>query len=221
MHVKGLRVRAGGKEILRGVTFQLSDGVNVLLGPNGSGKTTLLRAVIGMVKPLEGEVRVRSPISYVPAEFFHVQMKVLDVLLSGGRRGEYGSYLETLGVKGLIQRDFHALSSGEKKLILVAKALGEGKFVIMDEPTSNLDPRNQERLIRVVLSQRGRKDFLIATHDLDLAPLADNVVLLKEGRVKAFGPPEVTLTEAALSELYDARIRRVQVEGRTFFLRDL
>ena len=93
--------------------------------------------------------------------------------------------------------------------------------MIMDEPTSNLDPRNQERLIRVVLSQRGRKDFLIATHDLDLAPLADNVVLLKEGRVKAFGPPEVTLTEAALSELYDARIRRVQVEGRTFFLRDL
>ncbi len=203
--------------MLKGVTLELKEGVNVILGPNGSGKTTLLRAIIGMVRPSEGEVEVNENKSYVPAEFFGVQMAVSDVLLSGGKKRleDYLVYLDYLGIRDFLSRDFSTLSTGEKKLTLIAKALTEGDLVIMDEPTSGLDLRNSAKVLKVL--KEVKKTFLIATHDLNFLRVASWAVLLKEGSVVFQGNPR-DIDAGTLSELYGTPVKKVEVNGEVHFL---
>ncbi|PSN82856.1 iron ABC transporter ATP-binding protein [Candidatus Marsarchaeota G2 archaeon ECH_B_SAG-G16] len=216
MLIKALSVKLNGKLILKEVRLELVKGLNVILGPNGSGKTTLLRSIIGMLKPEEGEIQVEGERSYAPAEFFGADMSVLDVLLSGGAKKHYQEYLEILGLSEFLNRNFSTLSTGEKRLILIAKALAEGDVVLMDEPTSGLDLKNQAKLKRVLLGLKS-KTIVVCTHDINLALLADRVALLKNGRIIAQGEPKEVLTEALLSELYDVQVKKVWLDGHSFF----
>ncbi|EWG07909.1 MAG: ABC transporter ATP-binding protein [Candidatus Aramenus sulfurataquae] len=217
MLIKGLKVKLSNKLVLDNVTVELKDGVNLILGPNGSGKTTLLRAIIGMVKSMGGELKVEGEKSYVPAEFFNAQMKVIDVLLSGGegRLVEYLSYVDYLNLRDFLDRDFSTLSTGEKKLTLIAKALAEGDLVIMDEPTSGLDLRNSAKVVKVL--REVKKTFIVATHDLNFLRIASWAILMKEGRVLFQGSPR-DVDETMLTELYSTPVRKVEVDGNIYFL---
>jgi len=237
LRLVALSVKLGGKVVLSEVGLELVRGLNVILGPNGSGKTTLLRCIIGMVKPVSGALELsdehleevggdhhtvggkpKTERSYAPAEYFSAQMSVRDVLLSGGSKKDYSRYLAMFGLEGFLERSFHTLSTGEKRLVLVAKALAEGDMVLMDEPTSGLDLKNQAKLKQVISGQRGEKLLVVATHDIGLALLADRVTLLREGAVVAHGPPEEVLTEEVLSRVYEVRVRKLSVDGQTFFV---
>jgi iron complex transport system ATP-binding protein len=212
MLVKGLRVELGGRVVLEDVSLELSPGVTAVLGPNGSGKTTLLRTIIGMIRPKEGEVVLEGyDLSFVPAEVYPASLTVINVLKSGKRRGEYEKYVKLLGIEGLLHRDFSTLSTGQKKLVLIAKALAEGDLVVMDEPLSGLDPRNRKLLLEVILSLKGEKSFLMTSHELELLRYSDRVVVMKEGRV-VFSGPTRELTEEAIYEVYGVRVKRV-VQG--------
>ncbi|MCI2413710.1 MAG: ABC transporter ATP-binding protein [Candidatus Aramenus sp.] len=217
MLIRGLKVRLSNKLVLDNVTVELKDGVNLILGPNGSGKTTLLRTIIGMVKPMGGELKVEGERSYVPAEFFNAQMKVIDVLLSGGgsRLEEYLDYVDYLNLRDFLERDFSTLSTGEKKLTLIAKALAEGDLVIMDEPTSGLDLRNSAKVVKVL--REVKKTFIVATHDLHFLRVASWAILMKEGRVVFQGSPR-DVDDVTLTELYGTPVKKVKVDGEVYFL---
>lgn len=199
-------------------------GLNVILGPNGSGKTTLLRTIIGMIDPVMGEITLdEGEIGYSPAEFFPAPMRVIDVMRSGTsvRDSIYLSYLQELGMDEYREREFSTLSSGEKRMVLVAKALAEGNSVLMDEPLSNLDARNYVRLVKAMRKFSKTKTIIVTSHDVELATVADHVVLMKNGMVFKEGDPSSALTEETLSTLYDVKMRRVKVGERIIFVKDI
>ncbi|PVU74422.1 iron ABC transporter ATP-binding protein [Acidianus hospitalis] len=220
MLVKGIRVKLGDREILHGISFSTEGGINVILGPNGSGKTTLLRTLIGMIKPTEGEIQINKRISYVPSEFFPAQMRVKDVLLSGEKKRKIEDYIENakiLGVEDFLDREFYSLSSGEKRLVLICKALTEGDLVIMDEPLSNLDLANKARIMNIMKEVSKMKEFLITSHELDVINISNKVIIVKNGEVIYQGKPS-EVTEEILSKVYGVRIRKYEIDGKTIFV---
>lgn len=218
--MKGIKVKLEDKEILHGISFSTEGGINVILGPNGSGKTTLLRTLIGMIKPTEGEIQINKRISYVPSEFFPAQMRVKDVLLSGEKRRKIDDYIENakiLGVEDFLDREFYSLSSGEKRLVLICKALTEGDLVIMDEPLSNLDLANKTRIMNIMKEVSKTKEFLITSHELDVINISNKVIIIKNGEVVYQGKPS-DVTEEVLSEVYGVRIKKYEIDGNIIFV---
>ncbi len=218
--MKGIKVKLEDKEILHGISFSTEGGINVILGPNGSGKTTLLRTLIGMIKPTEGEIQIDKRISYVPSEFFPAQMRVKDVLLSGEKRRKIDDYIENakiLGVENLLDREFYSLSSGEKRLVLICKALTEGDLVIMDEPLSNLDLANKTRIMNIMKEVSKTKEFLITSHELDVINISNKVIIIKNGEVVYQGKPS-DITEEVLSKVYGVRIKKYEIDGNIIFV---
>ncbi|MFP3165638.1 MAG: ABC transporter ATP-binding protein [Acidianus sp.] len=213
-------MKLGDREILHGISFSTEGGINVILGPNGSGKTTLLRTLIGMIKPTEGEIQINKRISYVPSEFFPAQMRVKDVLLSGEKKRKIEDYIENakiLGVEDFLDREFYSLSSGEKRLVLICKALTEGDLVIMDEPLSNLDLANKTRIMNIMKEVSKMKEFLITSHELDVINISNKVIIVKNGEVVYQGKPS-DVTEEILSKVYGVRIRKYEIDGKTIFV---
>lgn len=218
MEVRGLSVKLGGSYVLEDVSFDIVEGLNLVLGPNGAGKTTLLRALAGIYKPAKGHVDMRGEIGYMPAEFADAYMPVIDVLLAGGGRspGRYLAWLKAVGLEGFENRIFSELSTGQKRLVLLAKALAEGEVVLLDEPTANLDPAHKALIMGVLQRVKKLKTLVVATHDLDLVNIADNVILLKGGSAIQIRPEE--LNDEILSAVYGVPILVVKADGRKLFL---
>ncbi len=211
--LNNINVNINGKRILSDISFSVNHGVNVVLGPNGSGKTTLLRAIIGMVK-YSGEIRVSGGVSFVPAEFSSPQMNVIDVLLSGNRKADYLHFVKELDLEKFLNREFSTLSSGEKKLVLIAKALAEGENVIMDEPLSNLDVKNRLKIMKIM--KKFKKTFLITSHELDIVNYSDKIILLSEGKLVYDGSSS-DLSEDLISSVYGVKIKKVEINGDIYF----
>lgn len=215
MLIQGIEVRIG-KRLLSSFDLELSRGVNLLLGQNGAGKTTLLRSV---VRALNGDEISKG---YVPAEFSSPEIPVKDVLLAGTRNSldKYHELMMELGIVPLMDRYFSTLSTGEKKLVLITKALAEGQLVLMDEPTSGLDVKNQAKVISLISRSRTDKDFLIATHDLNWIERADRVIVMKRGKIIWQSHPD-ELNEQILETAYDCRVKKVNLDNKKMFFLDL
>ena len=209
-----INVNINGKRILYDISFVANKGINIILGPNGSVKTTLLRAMIGMVK-YEGKIIIEGEKSYIPAEFFSPKMKVIYVILAGNKKANYMYFIKRLNLEKFLDRDFSSLSSGEKKLILIAKALAEGENVIMDEPLSNLDIRNKYNIIKIL--KEINKTFIITSHELDVLKYADKIILLSEGRLKFEGRLD-DLSEDLLSDVYKIKIKKINLQNEAYFI---
>ncbi|MEM0068549.1 MAG: ABC transporter ATP-binding protein [Saccharolobus sp.] len=214
LKLMNINVNINGKRILSDISFIANKGINIILGPNGSGKTTLLRAIIGMVK-YEGKIIIEGEKSYIPAEFFSPKMKVIDVILAGNKKANYMYFIKRLNLEKFLDRDFSSLSSGEKKLILIAKALAEGENVIMDEPLSNLDIRNKYNIIKIL--KEINKTFIITSHELDVLKYADKIILLSEGRLKFEGRLD-DLSEDLLSDVYKIKIKKINLQNEAYFM---
>ncbi|MEM0164142.1 MAG: ABC transporter ATP-binding protein [Saccharolobus sp.] len=214
LKLMNINVNINGKRILSDISFIANKGINIILGPNGSGKTTLLRAMIGMVK-YEGKIIIEGEKSYIPAEFFSPKMKVIDVILAGNKKANYMYFIKRLNLEKFLDRDFSSLSSGEKKLILIAKALAEGENVIMDEPLSNLDIRNKYNIIKIL--KEINKTFIITSHELDVLKYADKIILLSEGRLKFEGRLD-DLSEDLLSDVYKIKIKKINLQNEAYFM---
>ncbi|HMG48362.1 MAG TPA: ABC transporter ATP-binding protein [Allosphingosinicella sp.] len=182
-------------------SLEIAEGELVgLVGPNGSGKTSLLHALAGIGGARSGKValdgidpRILGPaerpayLTYLPAtRDVPWPLVARDLIALGGGDGVDGLELEAL-----LARRIDTLSTGERSRVLIARALApRPKLLLLDEPTANLDPLWQIRLMELVRGELkgGGRAALVALHDLDAAArYADRILVMNEGRIAAEG----------------------------------
>ncbi|ENN88699.1 ABC transporter [Rhizobium freirei PRF 81] len=210
----------------RDLDFELSAGeIIAILGPNGRGKSTLLRVLAGLQRPTSGGVHLNEGTGFVPQEFSgSFPYSVLDVVLMGRAR-HIGLFqtprkidvekamvaLDATGMAGYARRNIDALSGGERQLVLIARALaGENAILLLDEPASALDLKNQDVVLSLLATLADREQLAIAftTHQPNHAvAVADKVLLMLDQARAVFGPTADVMTEANLEALYGVPVR--------------
>lgn len=220
--VQDLVVRRGGRDVLRGVSFEARPGeVLAVVGPNGAGKSTLLKVISGYLRPAGGAVRVggmdpgslppyeRSRlVTYCgdepdPAFAFTVEETVEMGRVSAGPRHpgdspglDLAAALKALELTGLRDRPITSLSSGELQRVYLARALYQDPSVfLLDEPTAHLDIAYEVHAAQMIRDLSGRgKTVITVVHDLNLAlRCADRLLFLKGGELLfAVSPGELT-----------------------------
>jgi iron complex transport system ATP-binding protein len=240
-------VERGPHEVLRGVSLKAEPGeVLAVVGPNGAGKSTLVLAGLGLLPVTSGHVRLdgRDPrrlsrrevgrlAAYVP-QFYEGYMgfTVLDIVASGRYvhlpafgapgpqdRAAVAQALADSGLVGMEQRQVSTLSGGERQKVWLAAAMAQGSpGMLLDEPTSSLDPHHQADLIRLIRRQAAAgKTVVVVCHDLNLpALLGAGVAALKQGRVVFRGSVAEFMQPALLEGIFDSRfvVAREEDTGR-------
>jgi zinc/manganese transport system ATP-binding protein len=242
----GVRLSVGGRSILADVSLAIKRGEFIgVLGPNGAGKTTLMRAILGLLTPRAGTIRIfgRSPrrgdpdIGYVPQVRTVVpdlRVRGLDFVASsvGGERWGVPSLsrnerrmieetLATVGARELAKRPLEEMSGGERQRLLLAQALlGDPRLLLLDEPLISLDYRYQEAVVDLVrrFARQRNITVLFSAHELNqLIGVLDRVLYLGNGRA-ALGTVAEVVNSAVLSQLYGAEIEVVRANGHIFVL---
>ncbi len=222
--------------------------ITALLGRNGSGKTTLLNLVLGWLEPTRGRVRVNGrerastprrewsrEVGLVPQEEAPAFELELDEYVLLGRAPYLGlleapgpadlavaeAAIERTGLAPHRRRAVAAMSGGERQLAAIARALAQDPHVLLlDEPLSHLDLGNTRRILGLLdaLRREGRA-VILTTHDPNVAAaLADEAVLLKDGRVQTAGPAERVLTADHLGATFGVGVEVAVVNGRRVVL---
>jgi len=243
---RDLTLRLGGRDVLASVSLEIAQGEFVgVLGPNGAGKTTLMRAVLGLVPPSRGVIRVlghpavrgNTRIGYLP----QIRDAASQLRLSGwdfvagvvdghrlglpflGKRGraEVDRVLDVVGARDLARRPLVETSGGERQRLLLAQALvGRPQLLLLDEPLVNLDPHFQSEVVALTKSLGSELGItiLFTAHELNpLLDALDRVLYLGRGQA-ALGPVDEVITGPVLSRLYGAEIDVVRVQGRIFVM---
>jgi ABC-2 type transport system ATP-binding protein len=207
LEISGLSVRFGDTQAVDGLDLAIPRGATVaLLGPNGAGKSSTVNALLGLIRPAAGTIRVlgRSPAAAVRAGSVGAMLQH-GGLPSEARVGEVldlarrsfptawplDDLVATAGIDGLLGRSTDALSGGQRQRVLLALALaGAPPLLLLDEPTSAMDVEGRRAFWTTMrgLADRGHT-VVFATHHLDEADaVADRVVVLAGGRLVADGP---------------------------------
>ncbi|MEM8663095.1 MAG: ABC transporter ATP-binding protein [Pseudomonadota bacterium] len=227
-----LGVRYGEAFVFRHHAFTVPRGeILAILGPNGRGKTTLIKALVGLLSPAEGKVATKAPIGYVPQSaasafaYSVIDMVVMGrarhvALFASPRASDYDrahAALAELGIDHLAYRSFDALSGGERQLVLIARAIASDcTLLVLDEPASALDYKNQDTILRTLLRLRTERGLtvVLSTHNPDHALyLADHALLMFDVSHYRFGRAADLLTDQHLSALYDMPVRTLAVDG--------
>ncbi|MEE4197196.1 MAG: ABC transporter ATP-binding protein [Bacteroidales bacterium] len=210
------KIYKNGKRALSNVNLEIENGMFGLLGPNGAGKSSLMRILVTLMNPSHGKVsingfdikknrtEIRQMLGYLPQDFrFFTKLKTWEFLdyaagLSGIsnkkiRSEKVDEWLEKVGLFDVRDRKANKLSGGMKRRLGIAQALiGEPGIIIVDEPTTGLDPEERIRF-RNILSDISQKDVIIilSTHIVgDISSICRDLALLNKGTVEFKGSPE-------------------------------
>ena len=226
------------KLVLENVSFSVSAGeFFVIIGPNGAGKTSLLKVLSGLQKTQHGSVTIKnrnitkyrrrnlSQIMAIVPQHIEVgfPFTVADTVIMGrtphlGILGMEGKedYLrareamEFTEVAHLAERKLYQLSGGELQRVIIARAIcQQPEIILLDEPTTALDPAHQLKIMDLMEKFRREKGttIIMVSHDLNLASMyGDRLLLLKEGRVVETGTPKSVLNKELLEESYGCRM---------------
>ncbi|HZC84996.1 MAG TPA: ABC transporter ATP-binding protein [Rubrobacter sp.] len=218
VEVSRLTKRYGRLEALGGVDLRVSEGaVFGLVGPNGAGKTTLIKALVGVLRPSAGEVRVlglnplkqradlRRRVGYMPqspalyedlparanVEFFGAAHRVVDL------KKKTEEVLELADLTARADDPVYKLSGGMKRRVSLACALiHRPEVIFLDEPTAAVDPQLRSRFWKTFRELAGEGATLfISTHLMDEAMLCDRIAILRKGRIIATDTPRSILEE--------------------------
>ena len=211
---------AGGQWGVRDVTIAFDAGVTGLLGPNGAGKTTLMRTVATLEKPTTGRLlwngvafpeqidEVRAVLGYLPQEFgvyarltpieFLQYLAAANGLHTQPARRRIRELLDRLNLTGVSNLRLGALSGGTRQRVGVAQALlNDPAILIIDEPTTGLDPEERVRLRHLIAEVAGARIVLLSTHIVsDIEATASRIVVMAGGRLQWSGTPEEMLLVA-------------------------
>ena len=231
------QVYPNGNHALKNVNLEFGTGMFGLLGPNGAGKSTLMRILVTLMKPTSGLVlvdgmdiqknrkEVRSILGYLPQDFrFFTALKTWEFLDYAGslaglknrkeRMAEVDRLLDQVGLLEARDRRANKLSGGMKRRLGIAQALiGNPKIIIVDEPTTGLDP--DERIkFRNVLSRLSQHDVIIilSTHIVgDISSTCQGMALLNLGELVYWGSPE-NLVKHAEGHVFKLNLTPVEYE---------
>ena len=235
----------GGRTVLSDVSFAVDESEFVgVLGPNGAGKTTMMRAILGLVRPSRGAIRVlgrpaargSAAIGYMPQlrSAAASRLSGRDFVAAAARghrwglpvlgaaaRHEVDHVLDLVGATALAARPLADLSGGERQRLLLAQALlGRPRLLLLDEPLISLDPHHQRGVVELVrhLQRELRIAVLFSAHELNpLLGALDRVLYLGGGHA-ALGTVEEVITGPVLSRLYGSEIEVVHLRGRIFVM---
>lgn len=205
-----------GNQALKEINLEFGTGMFGLLGPNGAGKSSLMRIMVTLMKPTSGEVlingldiqkhrkEIRSMLGYLPQDFrFFSALRTWEFLDYSGalagmknrkaRIAEVDRLLDQVGLLEVRDRQANRLSGGMKRRLGIAQALiGNPRIIIVDEPTTGLDPDERIRF-RNILSQLTQNDvtIILSTHIVgDISSTCQGMALLNRGEVVFSGSPE-------------------------------
>ena len=210
----------GKKEILKDITMDIDDGFLAITGPNGGGKSTLAKIIAGIIKPTSGKIlldgeditdlsiteRAHRGISFAfqqPVRFKGITVKDLISLAAGKKLSvaEVCNYLAEVGLcaKDYVNREVNAsLSGGELKRIEIAMIIARGtKLSVFDEPEAGIDLWSFNNLIKVFeeLHDTSDNSLIIISHQERILNIADEIVVIADGTVKARGSKDDILPE--------------------------
>ena len=222
--LRGVGRTFGATRALADVDLELERGVIGLLGPNGAGKTTLLRLLATALPPSQGEVRVLGRDPEVPAERTDIRRRLgylpqevgfprgftafafVDYIAllkewtePAARHAEVRRALDQVGLSDVATKRIRAMSGGQRRRVALAQALlGSPPVLILDEPTSGVDPE-QRVTLRTVLAEIARTSIVVlSTHQTeDVAALCERVIVLDRGRVRYDGQVTELVRQAA------------------------
>ena len=243
LRVDGVGVTLGSTRALIDASVAIGAGWTAIVGPNGAGKSTLLRVLAGLQAVQTGLVRIDQRIlADLPAreraqriawlgqqgessgELTAREVVRLGRLPGIGLFGAAGADDEARVEQAMADaectawqdRRLHELSGGERQRVFLARALAVGaSTLLLDEPTTHLDPPHQVALVRLLRRQvRAGVAVVSVLHDLSFALLADRIVVMAEGRVRASGSSDDPALQRALIEVFAGAIRIERFEQR-------
>lgn len=238
----------GGPQVLEKINFTLEDGKFLaVLGNNGAGKSTMLKCFNHIIAPDAGQVsmdgeellgmpakEVARRIAFVAQSVPDTQMTVHDMVMLGRRPYMKWGFTERdheivheamdrLRISELRGRFLSHLSGGERQKVMLARALAqEPKLLLLDEPTSSLDLKNQYQVLQIVkdICGEGGISAIVVIHDLNLAlRFCDRFLLMQQGEVYRFGGEEI-LDRQAIWDVYGVHGEVVSVKGQKMVLVD-
>ena len=220
IEVRDLKIGYEGHIVLDKVNFNIEDGeFVVIVGSNGAGKTTLIKALLGLVKPVNGSISFNGLkqefIGYMPQETkvdSNFPASVYEIVLSGTLNKTLFytkkekklalDNLKLLGISDLKDKSFQELSGGQRQKVLLARSLcSTDKLLILDEPSNNLDRESKKDLYEIIteLNKKNNITIIMITHDLDHGNLIGNkIISINDG--------------TAISESTEDFVRRVHHE---------
>jgi iron complex transport system ATP-binding protein len=222
-----------GFAVLHDIRLQLARGRwTAIVGPNGAGKSTLLRALAGL-QPFDGEVRLNDrPLAQWPAKARACELSWLgqtepgaqdlraqDVVMLGRLPHDQAAVQQAMQLTHCWDwrcKPMGQLSGGERQRVLLARALAvQARVLLMDEPLAHLDPPHQADWLDIVRAQLGQGVTVVSVlHELNMALHADDIVVMRKGRVTHHGPTDHPAAHAALVDVFDGRIRLARVEDQ-------
>jgi iron complex transport system ATP-binding protein len=243
LSVKGIHFSYNSVNILKNVSFEMNPGqILGVLGVNGAGKSTLLKCLNRILRPQMGTVllseteilslkrnEIAKRIGYVPQRYDQESLTIFDAVLLGRKpHMKWGptshdisvveNVLQVMGLAEHSLRPVKTLSGGQAQKVVIARALAqEPDVLLLDEPTSNLDVRNQLEVMGLVTEAVKHRGVcaMIAIHDLNLAlRFADTVLFLKQGQVYAIENRE-SITPEVIQEVYGVTALIKEVAGHS------
>jgi zinc/manganese transport system ATP-binding protein len=246
VELTGVTLAFGVRTILSGIDLAIRDREFVgVLGPNGSGKTTLMRAILGLLPPRAGAIRVlgrpvargNPAVGYMPqtrGALDNLRLSGWDFVASGAdghrwglpllradARREVQWALDMVEAGALARRPLAETSGGERQRLLLAQALlGRPRLLLLDEPLISLDPHHQRAVVELtrMLQRELGIAVLFSAHEINpLLGALDRVLYLGSGHA-ALGAVDEVISGPVLSRLYGSEIEVVRVNGRIFVM---
>ncbi len=231
------KVYPNGNKALDDVSLIIESGMFGLLGPNGAGKSTLMRILVTLLEPSSGEIfvdgldisknrdEIRKMLGYLPQDFrFFSNLTTYEFLDYGARlsgmkeskirKSAVAQMLETVGLYEARDRKANKLSGGMKRRLGIAQALiNDPKIIIVDEPTTGLDPEERIRF-RNLLSTISSRDVIIilSTHIVaDISSTCKNMALLSNGKLAFNGSPE-KLIDLSKGKIWQMQVNTAEMD---------